>query len=225
MPFDQAVSAAQAHARADQKKTQDPQGGSPIFWAAKRVFDILVSLLLLVLVAGLSLALLLLNPLFNRGGLFFIQERMGRDCEPFKAIKFRTMTRTPITGRTERGAGDPLELDRITPLGQIMRKTRIDELPQVLNVLAGQMSLIGPRPDAYDHASDYLKVIPRYRDRHRVRPGISGLAQVTLGYAAGYAQTRAKANVDLIYIREAGFLMEAKVFWLTLVTVFLRRGA
>ena len=221
MPLDQTIAATRLGAGKEEVRKR--QGGSALFWAFKRAFDIVVSLILLAVVAPLSLALLLLNPFFNRGGLFFIQERMGRDCEPFKAIKFRTMT--SAKAQTTRGADDPLETDRITPLGQIMRKSRIDELPQVLNVLAGQMSLIGPRPDAFEHASDYLKAIPGYRDRHQVRPGISGLAQVTLGYAAGYAQTRAKANVDLIYIREAGFLMEIKVFWLTLVTVFLRRGA
>ncbi|MGH1367667.1 MAG: sugar transferase [Maritimibacter sp.] len=224
MPFDQSLDAVQL--QHGPRKAVSTRGGSWVFWICKRLFDISLSLVLLVVTALLSVALLALNPFFNRGPLFFVQDRMGRNCEPFRAIKFRSMTAIPLDEKTDtRGAADPLETGRITPLGKILRKSRIDELPQVINVLRGDMSLIGPRPDALEHATEYLREIASYRDRHQVRPGISGLAQVTLGYAMGYPQTRAKSSVDMIYIREAGFGMEARVFWLTLVTVFLRRGA
>lgn len=219
MPFDYSINAGTLGAATAPQET--PHWRRRVFWASKRAFDIGMSLVLLVLVAFISVLLLILNRYHNRGPLFFVQERMGRNCQPFKAIKFRTMTKA---SGTKRGANDPLEKDRITPLGHVLRKTRIDELPQVINVLIGQMSLIGPRPDELAQAEDYIQKIARYRDRHQVRPGISGLAQVTLGYAAGYVQTRAKTNVDMIYIRDAGLLMEARVFWLTIVTVVLRRG-
>jgi lipopolysaccharide/colanic/teichoic acid biosynthesis glycosyltransferase len=147
---------------------------------------------------------------------------MGRHCEKFTAIKFRSML--PVDNITRKST-DPLEAHRITPLGRMLRKTRIDELPQVINVLRGEMSLIGPRPDFYDHAVEYLAAIPQYRGRHAVRPGISGLAQVTLGYAEGIVATRAKAKADLIYVREAGFALDTKIAWLTLFTVFTGRGA
>lgn len=146
---------------------------------------------------------------------------MGRDLKPFTAIKFRSMV--PAESVT-RGADDPIEADRIRPFGELLRKTRIDELPQILNVLRGEMSLIGPRPDYYEHALQYLETIPEYHARHAIRPGISGLAQVTLGYAVGIEATRAKAIADLTYIRNAGLGMELRIFWLTLVTVALRRG-
>ena len=193
-----------------------------VFWRAKRLADIVVSLCLLPAVAIVAFALLLLNRRYNRGPLLYRQTRMGQDLAPFTAIKFRSMQ---PAARITRSVEDPIEVDRITALGRIMRKMRIDELPQVLNVLRGEMSLIGPRPDYYDHAREYLAQIPEYRLRHLVRPGISGLAQVTLGYAEGLDATRAKATADLAYIRNASFLLEVRIFWLTLVTVFMRRGA
>ncbi len=197
-------------------------GGSTVFWRVKRLVDIVVSLLLLPMVALLALALLVLNRKFNRGPLLFLQRRMGQDMVPFTAIKFRTMQPDKTITRKH---SDPVEQHRITTLGRVMRKTRIDELPQILNVLKGEMSLIGPRPDFLEHAREFVEMIPEYRHRHLVRPGISGFAQVTLGYAEGIDATRAKANADLAYIRNASFFLEARIFWLTLVTVFLRRGA
>ncbi|MCB1358203.1 MAG: sugar transferase [Maritimibacter sp.] len=181
-----------------------------------------VSLCLLPAVAIVAFALLLLNRRYNRGPLLYRQTRMGQDLAPFTAIKFRSMQPAPAVTRA---VDDPIEADRITPLGRILRKSRIDELPQVVNVLRGEMSLIGPRPDYFDHARQYVAQIPEYRLRHLVRPGISGLAQVTLGYAEGLDATRAKATADLAYIRNASFALEIRIFWLTLVTVFLRRGA
>lgn len=199
-----------------------PVGGSPVFWTAKRVFDILVSLLLLVPLGLIAVALLGLNPWFNRGSLLFLQTRMGQNSVPFTAIKFRTMHPAKVITRS---LDDPIEDERITILGRLLRKTRIDELPQILNVLLGEMSLIGPRPDYIEHAREYMVQIPQYSARHLVRPGISGLAQVTLGYAEGVDATRAKANADLAYIHNASIGLEAQVFWLTLVTVIMRRGA
>ena len=193
-----------------------------MFWRAKRLADIVVSLCLLPAVAIVAFALLLLNRRYNRGPLLYRQTRMGQDLAPFTAIKFRSMQPAPAVTRA---VDDPIEADRITPLGRILRKSRIDELPQVINVLRGEMSLIGPRPDYFDHARQYVAQIPEYRLRHLVRPGISGLAQVTLGYAEGLDATRAKATADLAYIRNASFALEIRIFWLTLVTVFLRRGA
>lgn len=197
-------------------------GGDLFFWRMKRLVDVGGALLLLPLLGGFAFLLLIANPWLNRGSLFFQQERMGRRCEPFTMIKFRSMRTTTTETRAADGA---LETDRITPLGTVLRKTRIDELPQILNVLRGEMSLIGPRPDHFSHASDYLGQIPEYRARHAVRPGIGGLAQVTIGYAQGMAATRAKAAADIAYIENAGFALDLKIVWLTLVTVILRRGA
>ncbi|WP_254694832.1 sugar transferase [Antarctobacter heliothermus] len=194
---------------------------------SKRGFDIVMSVLLLPFLIIFALALLLLNPFYNKGSLFFVQRRMGRNCRSFRAIKFRTMRAVP---KISRGADSPLETDRITPLGGFLRKSRIDELPQIINVLFGKMSLIGPRPDYFDHAVEYhaveyLEKIPGYRERHAVRPGISGLAQTELGYVEGMDATRRKVQADLYYISNMSFALEAWVFWRTLSVVARRGGA
>lgn len=196
-------------------------GGSTGFWVAKRILDILFSLLLLPILIAFALILLLINPIWNRGSLFFIQDRMGKDCLPFRAIKFRTME--PIDA-IQRGHDDPIEHDRITRLGRLLRKSRIDELPQILNVLIGDMSLIGPRPDYFVHAETYTQIIPGYRERHAIRPGISGLAQVHLGYVECSEGTKSKTLADLYYIRNAGYGLDAKIFLRTIYTVIARAG-
>ncbi|MEL7115633.1 MAG: sugar transferase [Pseudomonadota bacterium] len=186
------------------------------------MFDIVGSVLLLPVLAFFSVALLVLNPFFNRGRLWFVQERMGRNCEPFPTLKFRTMTEAEHTARS---ANCPLEVDRITRLGRFLRKTRIDELPQIVNVLRGEMSLIGPRPDYYEHAQAYLHTVPGYRSRHAVRPGISGLAQTEVGYVEGHDETKLKVEKDLYYIANSTVRLEAWIFYRTLAVVLGQRGA
>ncbi|CUH79081.1 sugar transferase [Tropicibacter naphthalenivorans] len=194
---------------------------SSLFLAGKRVFDILMSLALLPLLMVFMLTLLVLNPFYNKGNLFYVQRRMGRDCKAFPAIKFRSMRAATVA----RSADDPLEVDRITPLGGFLRKSRIDELPQILNVLRGDMSLIGPRPDYYDHAVHFLREVRGYRQRHSVRPGISGLAQTELGYIEGVEATRRKVSADLYYITHASLKLELWIVWRTLSVVLRRGGA
>lgn len=173
-------------------------------------------------IAIAAVILLIINPLWNPGALFFVQTRMGRDCRPFPAVKFRTMR--PASGKV-RGPDDPLEAERITRLGRFLRRSRIDELPQFLNVLAGHMSLIGPRPDYWEHAIHYLDSVPGYRQRHVVLPGITGLAQVDGGYAEGVDATSAKTRLDLEYIRAAGLGMETYVLRRTIHVVCTGFGA
>lgn len=180
-----------------------------------------MSLLLLPLLLFFAVVILLLNPFSNRGPLFFMQIRMGRDCRAFRAYKFRTMR---LVKGSRRGANDPIEAGDITTFGNFLRKTRIDELPQILNVLQGKMSLIGPRPDFFTHARVFMRAIPEYRDRHRIRPGISGLAQVELGYAQGVDQTRSKAQADLYYIQHASFSLELRLVGRTILTVLTKEG-
>jgi len=187
----------------------------------KPAFDIVLSVMLLPVVAVVAALLCVLNPFFNRGPVFYIQPRMGRGCRAFRAIKFRTMR--PVA-RVTRRADDPLELDRITPLGRFLRRSRIDELPQVINVLRGEMSLIGPRPDYFSHASRYVRSVPGYRRRHDVRPGISGLAQTNLSYVDCTEGTRHKVALDLRYVEEMSWVLDLYVFWRTLVTVFAGKG-
>jgi lipopolysaccharide/colanic/teichoic acid biosynthesis glycosyltransferase len=194
-----------------------------LYPAVKRGTDILfVALVLLPATASVALILLFLNPVLNPGPLLYRPVRMGRHCRPFRAYKFRTMHGPD--GAERRGPDDPIETDRITTLGRILRRARLDELPQVVNVLRGEMSLIGPRPDDIDHARVFVATIPGYRQRHAVRPGISGLAQVELGYVHGHDGTRRKTEVDLRYIREAGPGLDLQIFWRTIRTVIDMKG-
>lgn len=194
----------------------------PAAEAAKRTFDVVAALLALPFVGLVMLVLLLANPIWNPGPLFFRQTRMGKSCKPFTALKFRTM-RTDGGGR--RGPDDPLEHERITPLGRFLRRSRLDEIPQFTNILKGEMSLIGPRPDFWDHAIHYLESVPGYRERHVVRPGITGLAQVHLGYAEGLEATFRKVHYDIDYIRTASFWLELRVLWRTVLVVTSGFGA
>lgn len=188
----------------------------------KRVFDCILAVFLLAPLMMSAIVLVLLNPLMNTGPLVFRQQRMGHNCQPFTAFKFRSML--PAT-QASRGAFDALETDRITWLGRLIRRTRVDELPQVLNVLRGEMSLIGPRPDSYDHACVYVREIPGYAERHRVMPGISGYAQTEVGYVDGLEGVKRKVAADAYYIANATFLFDLWIVWRTLCVVLGRRGA
>ena len=215
-----AVRPATRAGRSGSPATIDPTTAG--FRIAKCAFDLVVAIAALPLIVLTALVLLVINPVWNAGPLFFLQTRMGRDCRPFRAVKFRTMR---PANRIMRGPDDPLEADRITPLGQFLRRSRIDELPQFFNILAGHMSLIGPRPDYWDHATHYLDSIPAYRQRHMVRPGITGLAQVDGGYAEGVDATVEKTRHDLRYIRGSGIAMGFYVLWRTIHVVCTGFGA
>jgi lipopolysaccharide/colanic/teichoic acid biosynthesis glycosyltransferase len=194
---------------------------NPGFWVSKRFMDIIMAVMLLPVATIAAMLLLLFNPLINRGPLLYRQIRMGKDCKPFWALKFRTMRQSV----RQRGPDDPIESYRITYGGLFLRRTRLDELPQIWNVLRGEMSMIGPRPDYFSHAKYYLRTVPEYRARHVVRPGISGLAQIQLGYAEGIEAARNKAATDLQYIQNAGFRMDLWIIWRTITTVFFCKGA
>ena len=199
----------------------NPTFGNKIFWFNKRLFDIFGCLLLIPLLFIVSIIILFLNYFFNSGSLFFIQDRMGKNCRVFSAVKFRTMMSVKeITRKYD----DPIEIDRITSFGKILRKSRIDELPQIINVLKGEMSLIGPRPDYYIHALEYLKNVKGYRERHIIRPGITGLSQIRLGYAEGLEATAKKASVDNYYIQNVNYIIELKIIGNTIITIIRGMG-
>ena len=197
------------------------EGGQRGGGMGKMVFDLLVSLLLLLPLFACALCLILLNPFLNRGPLFFRQRRMGLDCEPFTALKFRSMVPARAVSR---GPFDPLEEGRIGALGRLIRRLRIDELPQIINVLRGEMSLIGPRPDSYDHASVYLRTVPGYRDRHAVLPGISGLAQTEVGYVDSPDSIRRKVACDLDYVMRASLALDLRIALRTVWVVLTAAG-
>jgi len=167
------------------------------FRAFKFCLDKGLAILAMPFIACLALVFLLINPFVNPGPVFFRQKRMGKNGNPFTMWKFRTMrpAANPL-----RGHNDPVEKNRINPFGLFLRKSRIDELPNFINVLLGQMSTVGPRPDAFDHADKFSGNVLGYEERHRVLPGITGFAQVEMGYAEGEFETALKAKYDNIYV-------------------------
>jgi lipopolysaccharide/colanic/teichoic acid biosynthesis glycosyltransferase len=192
-----------------------------LFWFNKRTFDIIFSLLLLPLLCIIIVALLCVNNFSNPGKLFFVQKRMGINCNFFFAIKFRTMTDIK---EITRKFNEPIEKNRITPLGRILRKMRIDELPQILNVLKGDMSLIGPRPDYYIHALEYMKFIDGYNKRYTIRPGITGLSQIRLGYTESLEAMKRKVSIDEYYIQNLSYINEFKIILNTVLIIIRGLG-
>ena len=192
-----------------------------LFWINKRIFDIVFCLLLLPLLFAFVIILLFLNKFFNPGKLFFTQQRMGKDCEPFFAIKFRTMAEVEEINRKYDA---PVEKNRITPLGRILRKMRIDELPQILNVLKADMSLIGPRPHYYIHSLEYLKIVEGYSKRYEIRPGITGLSQVRLGYVENLEAIAKKVSIDNYYIQNTSYTIELKIIINTILIILGGKG-
>lgn len=190
-----------------------PAHWSLLYRIYKPAFDLFCSLLALPLIAVVAGVLLILNPWLNPGPLFYKQERLGRHRVPFTMWKFRSMTEVPEAARHSEAG---VETHRITPLGRIIRKLRIDELPNFFNVLKGEMSVIGPRPDARSHAEEFLSKIPHYSYRYMVKPGITGLAQIEAGYAEGTEETIRKAHYDQLYVETSCGRLDTYIAWRTL---------
>lgn len=187
------------------------------FFFVKRIIDLAFAVSALPALAALALFLYFTNRFLNPGTVFFRQVRMGQDGKPFTIWKFRTMTGN---GANLRAANAPLDEHRITPIGRLLRRTKLDELPNVLNILSGDMSLVGPRPDAYSHATEYLGIVPHYRKRLSMRPGITGLAQVRGGYADNPRAVKRKARYDSFYIQHSSLSLELHVILATFAVVF-----
>jgi lipopolysaccharide/colanic/teichoic acid biosynthesis glycosyltransferase len=180
---------------------------------AKVVLDFVLALALLILTAPLILFAMLLIKLTSRGPAIYSQTRLGRNGQPFTIYKLRTMTHDceSLTGAQWSKPGDT----RVTSLGRWLRRTHIDELPQLWNVLCGDMSLIGPRPERPEFVPQLDQAIPRYRERLKIRPGLTGLAQVQLPPDTDLDSVRIKLAYDLHYVNHAHFLLDMRIYWAT----------
>jgi len=181
----------------------------------KRLTDVLASLIGLALSAPLAGLAALLVKLTSTGSVLYRQERLGRDSIPFTLLKFRTMIddAESETGPVWAADNDP----RITTVGKLLRKTRIDEIPQLVNVLRGEMSLVGPRPERAIFIQKLSEKIPFYAERLLVPPGITGWAQVMAPYAASIEDTRRKLQYDLYYIKHMSFFLDIFIFMKTML--------
>jgi len=191
----------------------------PVFERIKRLTDVVFSLV--GLAAGAPVLLLAGIAIWceDRGPVFFRQRRIGRHRTPFTLYKLRTM-RVQTDGALYTATGD----SRITRVGRFLRASRIDEIPQLLNVLGGRMSLIGPRAEWDRLVNDYEKQIPCYHFRHLVRPGITGWAQVNYPYGASLEDTLRKLEYDLYYIRHFSFTLDASIILKTIHVMLFGRG-
>jgi lipopolysaccharide/colanic/teichoic acid biosynthesis glycosyltransferase len=190
-------------------------------WRLKRAIDLVFSLIALAIVAPLIALLTGLIRVTSPGPAMFIQERIGLGGEKFKLLKLRTMRTQQFAG-VERWTDK--EDERITPVGRVLRKYRFDELPQLVNVIKGEMSLVGPRPEQPDIVRRLEAQISFYDVRHLVKPGISGWAQVNYPYGASVEDAKRKLEFDLYYMKHYSIFLDFYVALRTLRVVLSRRG-
>ena len=193
------------------------------YWRMKRLIDVVVASVGLLLAALPMLVVAALIKATSKGPVFFVQERLGYRRQPFGCIKFRTMRNDAErdTGPVWAGERDP----RITRIGGFLRRTRLDELPQLWNVLRGDMALVGPRPIRAHFADLLANEIPYYDIRFTMRPGLTGWAQVNQNYTSSTADQEVKARYELFYLENFSLVMDAYILLKTVRAVVKRRGS
>ena len=200
--------------------TYEPSHVQPVFFATKRTIDILSSLLAIVAFAPLAPLVALIIKLQDGGSVLYSQIRVGLNNQPFQIYKFRTMrVGAEKTGAQWAKKGD----DRATWFGRVMRKTRIDEVPQFWNILTGEMSFIGPRPERPEFVEAIEKEFPFYRYRHLIKPGLTGWAQINYPYGASIDDAGKKLAYDLYYLKYSTLTRELHIILRTMVAMV--RGA
>lgn len=179
----------------------------------KRIFDIIASLITIVLLFPIGLIISLIIKLDSEGPIFFLQERPGKNTNIFKVYKFRTMR--PGSEKMVKGKEVFGDDDRVTKIGKFLRRYKIDELPQLLNVMKGEMSLVGPRPERIDYLNEYTH---EELNRFNMRPGLTGLAQVSGNIHISLDERHRK---DVYYVENFNLLMDIKIIVLTLGVILL----
>ncbi|PEA54441.1 UDP-phosphate N-acetylgalactosaminyl-1-phosphate transferase [Bacillus pseudomycoides] len=203
----------------DQAATFRSRSNKKAYRAFKRGFDIVFSLFLLVLMSPLIIFIAILVKLESPGSVFYKQERLGIDGKKFYILKIRSMRNDAEKhGPQWASKNDP----RVTNVGLFIRKTRIDELPQLFNVLKGEMAIIGPRPEREIFINEFSKKIPRFSERLMVKPGLTGWAQVNGGYDISIKE---KFELDMFYIENESIGLDIKIFFKTIKVVFTGNGA
>jgi lipopolysaccharide/colanic/teichoic acid biosynthesis glycosyltransferase len=187
----------------------------------KRLLDVVLGAVGLVVLVLVTPLVAMGDVLGNRGPLFYRQPRVGRGGHPFEMLKFRTMRRCSAGEAADWTAVDDV---RITPFGRVLRRVHLDELPQVLNVLRGELSIVGPRPEQPQVVGELVDKIPFYRLRHLVRPGLTGWAQVKYQYAGTEAETLEKLQYEFFYLRRQSLSLDLRIVGRTIRCVVGRQG-
>lgn len=188
---------------------------------AKRIVDVFSAIVLLVLTFPFSIITALLIKLESPGPMLFKQKRTGQYNKEFEVYKFRSMRNDAEKDGAQWASKNDA---RVTKVGKFIRKTRIDEIPQLINVLQGSMSIVGPRPEREVFIEDLEQEIPYYRFRHAVKPGVTGLAQVSYPYGASVEDAVWKHKYDIHYIKHHSVLLDFKILLLTVKTVLFGMG-
>ncbi len=189
--------------------------------AIKRLFDFSFAFIVLVLGAPVFLFTALTTKITSRGPILFAQERIGRKGRPFHIYKFRSMyLDSELGGPQLAHHGDP----RITPWGRFMRKIRLDETPQFYNVLIGDMSIVGPRPERQHYIDQIMAKAPNYRYLQYVKPGITSIGQVKFGYAENINEMVKRMRYDILYLRNSSLAFDVKIIMLTILVVLKAEG-
>jgi lipopolysaccharide/colanic/teichoic acid biosynthesis glycosyltransferase len=189
--------------------------------SVKRTFDIGFSLLALVLLSPVLLYFMIRIKTDSKGPVFYLQERIGRYGRPFKIIKFRTMFEGAENGIPR--LSNPND-NRITNIGKKLRKYRIDEIPQFINVLLGHMSIVGPRPERPYYIQQIVQEAPYYCLLYKIRPGLTSWGPIRIGYSDSIEKMIERLNYDIIYLESMSLITDLKILLLTLEIIFKGKG-
>jgi|tagenome__1003787_1003787.scaffolds.fasta_scaffold20989271_4 lipopolysaccharide/colanic/teichoic acid biosynthesis glycosyltransferase len=189
-----------------------------IYFYYKRLLDLFVSITALVILHPILLVICILIRFDSKGPIFFIQERMGKDGVPFTIIKFRTMNQDSEKDGPQWVNKDDI---RITQIGYFLRKYRLDETPQFINVIKGEMSLIGPRPERKVFMEEFERELPHFSERLKVKPGITDWAQTNGGYELTQEE---KLNLDLYYINHLSYFLDLKIVFQSFLVIIFTKG-
>jgi len=198
-------------------------GDSMPIWqqALKRVMDILISIIALLLLIPLYVICACAVKFSSSGPIFYLQDRVGLDGRNFRIIKFRTMYLDSEEAGPQLSSSND---SRITKAGRFMRKTRLDEFPQFINVILGHMSLVGPRPERQFYIDQIMNSAPQYVHLTKVRPGITSWGQVKYGYAENVEQMLDRMKFDLLYLKNRSIALDVKIMFYTIAIVLKAKG-
>ena len=193
----------------------------PFYDPVKQVFDILFAVISLLVLCPLLILLSLTIWISGKGPVIYSQDRIGKNGKPFSIYKFRSMVYDAEKG-IPRLAGDNGE--KVTRIGSVMRKYRIDEIPNLINVLKGEMSVVGPRPERRFFIDQIVKIAPEYTELQTVKPGVTSWGQVKYGYASSVDEMIKRLDYDLFYMKHRSLWFDLKIIIYTIGTVFKGKG-